>query len=246
MGLSRIRRFRVRYLSSWGRNWRRTATRRAVTVSTIAWTELKTASAPCLPRWKHDVAHSKIQTLKPAFAIGQKLPFRHDNKGLYENWQVQRGISQAGILLIPRFPGFAKAQPVHDHREPSVSQQRHFKLYGYNTLERFAFTSVIETFDYGFHWYWQSLVRPLPTAARECWWQSERAIRRIKSNSAKPDKLTLTNLTGAFVVLGIGFTASFVAFVSEFLTARLSANKRTKQARLNNQSFTSFINNWHQ
>lgn len=82
---------------------------------------------------------------------------------------------------------------------------------------------VTETFEYGLHGYWQSLIRRVPTKVKDCWKKSENPeiTKRSQTESGELNKLTLTNLTGAFVILATGCIASFIAFIVELMADRL-------------------------
>jgi hypothetical protein len=69
--------------------------------------------------------------------------------------------------------------------------------------------------DLGLIDYWKN--RSTKTFTRSC----EPSNRKMSVSKQKKTPLSLTNLSGAFVVLGVGILASSLAFFVEILTATI-------------------------
>jgi hypothetical protein len=69
--------------------------------------------------------------------------------------------------------------------------------------------------DLGLIDYWKN--RSTKTFTRSC----EPSNRKMSVSKQKKTPLSLTNLSGAFVVLGVGILASSLAFFVEILTAAI-------------------------
>nr|CAH0101814.1 unnamed protein product [Daphnia galeata] len=72
--------------------------------------------------------------------------------------------------------------------------------------------------------HWDSWFRPIP---RQC---MDNIRKRSKKTETRHSTLSLKNLTGAFVVLLIGFSLSFLVFLVERITSMVKRNKVVKKS----------------
>jgi hypothetical protein len=74
-----------------------------------------------------------------------------------------------------------------------------------------------------------------------CLKKIERETNNKKTRAKKP--LTLKSLSGAFIVLGIGYVLALLAFVSEICHSRITNNRRRRQNLIRSYNISSVIEN---
>ncbi|EFX87004.1 hypothetical protein DAPPUDRAFT_235850 [Daphnia pulex] len=100
---------------------------------------------------------------------------------------------------------------------------------------------LLEIIEAGLIDYWDVMLRPIPL---QCLKNIGKDSNMLKLKSKKPPALTLKNLTGAFIILLLGFSLSLLAFLCEKIVSMPSRNRRRlmerAQMRLANKSANSF------
>ncbi len=102
------------------------------------------------------------------------------------------------------------------------------------------FPRLLEIMQAGLLDYWEERFRPIPPQCqgniKSCNPPDSKALK-MKDH---PPALTLKNLTGAFIVLLLGFSLSFLAFLCEsIISHRNHQSRRSKKARNNAINFDS-------
>jgi hypothetical protein len=98
----------------------------------------------------------------------------------------------------------------------------------------------LEIIEAGLVDYWDVMLRPMPL---QCLKNIGKGSNMLKLKSKKPPALTLKNLTGAFVILLLGFSLSLLAFLCEKIVSMPSRNRRRlEQAKMKfvNKSANTF------
>ncbi|XP_046459985.1 ionotropic receptor 93a-like [Daphnia pulex] len=99
---------------------------------------------------------------------------------------------------------------------------------------------LLEIIEAGLVDYWDVMLRPMPL---QCLKNIGKGSNMLKLKSKKPPALTLKNLTGAFVILLLGFSLSLLAFLCEKIVSMPSRNRRRlEQAKMKfvNKSANTF------
>ena len=87
----------------------------------------------------------------------------------------------------------------------------------------FVDSRLTELIEYGILNYWETWFRPIPPQCTP----NVKGQAEKEGNRSELSRLSLKNLTGAFVVFFIGIGLSFVVFIYEHISALLHVKKNS-------------------